>query len=116
LRDKLERGIIEGFPDAFVFFNDQERLPNVTAIAFPGVANESLLFCLNRLGVYACIGGGTFQQLGILLEASGVDPVIAHTAVSFSLSRQTTELEIDKAVSIIVEEAIRLRNLSIKLV
>jgi cysteine desulfurase len=51
LRDKLERGVLEKVPDAVVFFRDQERIPNCTAIAFPGIANEALLHALYRKGV-----------------------------------------------------------------
>lgn len=112
LRDKLEEGIVEGFPDAFPFFQDQERLPHVTAIAFPGMTNEALLYQLSRRGVYACIGGGSFQQIGLILENSGVDHRLAHSAVSFSLSRETTEEDIDNAISIIVDEAKTLSKLS----
>jgi cysteine desulfurase len=95
-----------------VFFQESERLPNVSAIAFPGIANEALLYHLHRRGVYASIGGGTFQQIGLVLAASGIDPAIAHSAVSFSLSRETTEDQIDRAVAIIVDCVAKLRKVS----
>lgn len=111
LRNKLEVGIISGFRDAISFFTKEERIPNVTAIAFPGISNEALLFALNKKGVYCSIGGGSFQQIGLILEASGVPASIAHTAINFSLSRETTEEEIDKAIDIIVETAKKLQKL-----
>lgn len=114
LRGKLEEGIVARIPEAMVFFQDQERLPNCTAIAFPGVANEALLYLLNRKGVYASIGGGTYQQIGLVLAASGVDPVLAHTALSFSLSRETTEDEIDRAIEIIADCVQHLSKISQK--
>lgn len=116
LRGKFEKGIVASIPDAVVFFKDQERLPNCTAIGFPGVANEALLYLLNRKGIYASIGGGTYQQLGLILAASGIDNVLAHTAVSFSLSRETTEDEIDRAVIGIAEAVHYLRKISQKIV
>jgi cysteine desulfurase len=116
LRSKLEKGILENIPDAFVFFQDRERLPNCTVVAFPGVANEALLFLLNRKGVYASIGGGSYQQIGLILAASGIDNVLAHTSVSFSLSRETTEDEIDRAIGIISESVQHLRKISQKIV
>lgn len=115
LRDKLEQGITAKVPQASVFFQEQERLPNCTAIGFPGVANEALLYLLNRRGVYASIGGGTHQQIGLILTASGIDPVLAHTAVSFSLSRETTEDEIDRAIAIVADCVQHLRKMSQKL-
>lgn len=112
LRDKLETQIKAGFPEAELLLHNQERLPHCTAIAFPGIVNEALLYALNRKAVYACIGGGNFQQIGLVLAASGVSEELAHTAISFSLSRETTEEEIDRASDIICEAAKRLRKLS----
>lgn len=112
LRDQLERGIIKGFPQARVCFKEQERLPHCTAMLFPGIANEALLFALNRRGVCASIGGGNFQQLALLLAAAGIEETLAHSAVSFSLSRYTTEDEVDRAVAIIAESARQLSQLS----
>lgn len=116
LRNKLEEGVKSVFPEAEIFFQNQERLPNCTVIAFPGIANEALLYALNRKGVYASIGGGTFQQIGLVLMASNVEETLAHSAISFSLSRETTENEIQRAVEIIGECAHRLRKISSKLI
>jgi|688.fasta_scaffold05464_5 cysteine desulfurase len=112
LRNKLEEGIRQGFPDACIFFKEEERLPHITAMAFPGVANEALLFMLSRKGVYASIGGGSFQQIGLVLTASGFDETLASSALSFSLSRETTEDQIDRAIDIIVESAKKLHKIS----
>lgn len=112
LRNKLENEILKGLPNARVCFKSQERLPHCTAILFPGIANEALLFALNRKGVGACIGGGNFQQLGLMLACCGIEEALAHSAVSFSLSRYTTEDEIDRAASIVVEAAKQLGSLS----
>lgn len=103
LRDKLEQGVVEAYPKAMVCFQEQERLPHCSTIIFPGILNESLLYALNRRGVYASIGGGSFQQLGLLLEACGIDAKLAQCAVAFSLSRYTTDEEIDSALEAIKE-------------
>jgi cysteine desulfurase len=112
LRNKLEDGILNVFPNAVVFFRDQERLPHCTTIGFPGIVNEALLFNLNRRNVFASIGGGSFQQLGLILKASGISDDLSQTAINFSLSRFTTEDEIDRAVEIIGETTQRLSKTS----
>lgn len=112
LRDKLEKGILAGFPEAQVFFRHVDRLPNCTAIAFPGVVSDALLFLLHRKGVYASLGGGHSQKLSHILVASGVDETLAQCALSFSLSFDTREEEIDFAIKTIVESANKLRSLS----
>jgi cysteine desulfurase len=101
LRSHFEAGVLEAVPDSMVFFQDVERVPNCTAIAFPGISNEALLYTLNRRGVYGSIGGGSYQQIGLLLMASGIEECVAHSSVSFSLSRETTEEQIDQAIDII---------------
>lgn len=112
LRNRLEEGIQEGFPDACIFHKDVERLPNVTAIGFPGISNEALLYALNRKNVFASIGGGSSQQIALLLTAAKVPDILANTALSFSLSRFTTEEEIERAIEQIVDTAQKLRTLS----
>jgi cysteine desulfurase len=115
LRDKLETGIQEGFPEAVALFQKAERLPNCFAIAFPGVASDALLFLLNRRGVFASFGGGHCQKLSHILVACGIDETLAQCALSFSLSFETTEEEIDYAIKVIVECAIQLQKLSCQL-
>ena len=77
LRSQLERGILKGFPQASVCFKEQERLPHCTTLLFPGIANEALLFALNRRGVCASIGGGNSQQLGLQLAAAGIEETLS---------------------------------------
>lgn len=112
LRDKLEKRIVEGFPEAVLFFKEGQRLPHVTAIAFPGVVNEALLYMLNQSGVYASIGGGNSQKLALILQASGVPEVIAQCAISFSLSRETHEDDIERTAEIVVDAAKKLARTS----
>jgi cysteine desulfurase len=111
LRDKLEMGIVAHYPEAVPFYSDQERLPHCTTIAFPHIANEAMLYSLNRKNLFATIGGGNFQQLSQLLLYSGIPDTLAQTAVSFSLSRETTEDDIDRAIYLITESARQLRPL-----
>ena len=95
LRDLLEEGVCYGLPDVHVLYQEVERLPNVSAMSFPGVHHELLAFHLREAGVYASFGGGQKQKLEYLTH----DP----SALSFSLSRETTEEEIHRATSIIVD-------------
>ncbi len=112
LRNQFEEGILAAVPDSQAFFRDQERVPHITAMTFPGISNELLLYALNRKHLFASMGGGSFQQIGLILAASGIDTALANSALSFCLSRETTEDEIDRAISIIAETVKRLRKLS----
>jgi cysteine desulfurase len=112
LRNKLENGIKRVFPRAQFCFKGQERLPHCTTILFPGIANEAMLFLLNRKKLCASIGGGNFQQLALILTASGIEENLAHSALSFSLSRYTTDEEVDRAIDIIGQSALELTAIS----
>jgi cysteine desulfurase len=112
LRAKFERQIQELVPDSVVFFQSAERLPNCSAIAFPGIESDALLFLLSRKGIYASMGGGRYQKLSHLLIAAKVDEALAQCALSFSLSYETTEEEIDIAVETIAACVEKLRGLS----
>jgi cysteine desulfurase len=110
LRDKLEKGIQAGVPESVIFFNKVERLPNCCAIGFPGVFNEALLYFLHRNGVYATLGGGRLPFLSQVLMQSGVDERLSYSALSFSLSFETREEEVDFAIHTIVACANQLKT------
>lgn len=113
LRSKLEQGVVDAYPDARILFPGSLRLPHVSVIAFPGIVNEMMLYRLNQAGVCASIGGGSSQQLSLLLKACKVEPLLALSAVHFSLSRETKEEEIDRAIVLIAGIAKELRTLSL---
>lgn len=94
LRDHLENLIGED-----VLFKETERLPNVTAIQFPGISHELLLYHATEKGLYATFGGGRMQRL-------------PRDVLSFSLGRNTTFDEIEKAADIINTLKAKLKPLS----
>lgn len=103
LRNKLEEEIQKGIPQATIFFKKQERLPHCTVIGFPGIVNEALLFLLNRKGLCASIGGGNFLQLTHQLKVCGISFNLAQGAIAFTLSRYTTEEEVNRAIEVVCE-------------
>jgi cysteine desulfurase len=109
LRDLFETELERQVPGVKVLFRGEPRLPNTTAMIFPKVHAEALDYFLERKGVHPNMGGGTCQNLKSLLSASGIE---TESALSFSLSRMTTEEEILRGVSTIVEEVKRLQLIS----
>lgn len=107
LRDKLEQGVSE----AVIFFREVDRLPNTAVMAFPGVHAEALLFFLSCKGVYATRGGGNAQKLSHILQACGISSELSENALSFSLSYETTEEEIDYALEVINDSVKKLREI-----
>lgn len=108
LRDLLEQEIQARIPDAQILFTDH-RLPNVTVIAFPFVHQEALHYALQRKQLYASIGGQYNPHLSRHLLSAGFNETVAETAIHFSLSRNTTQEEIERAAILIAETVQTLR-------
>jgi cysteine desulfurase len=112
LRDRLESNIEGVLQDAIAPFKEAERLPTTSVLCFPGVASEALLYMISSKGVYATMGGGSFQKLSAILQPCLNNKDLSLGALSFTLSHQTTEQEIDKASQIIIEAYKQLRAIS----
>lgn len=79
------------------------RICNTAHIGFPGVDGETLLLQLDLAGVAtshgsACTSGG-LEPSPILLKM-GIPPALAKSSIRFSLSRFTTQEEIDATLDI----------------
>jgi cysteine desulfurase len=112
LRDRLEQNIIGALPNCVAPFSAAERLPNTSVLSFPGVFNEALLYLLNSKGVSATIGGGRFQKLSHILHLCKQERQICQGSISFSLSYETSQAEVDRASEIIVDSFKKLRSYS----
>jgi len=100
LRDRFERSIREGVVGARVIGGEAPRLPNTAAILFEGISGEALAIRLDLEGIAVSVGSacssGTTAPSPALL-ALGLSRPDARRAVRFSLSRFTTEAEVDHA-------------------
>lgn len=106
LRDGLERTLLEAVPGAVVNGAGAHRIWNTTNISFPPLEAEALLILLSERGVCASAGSacssGSLDPSPVLL-AMGVPEAVAHSAIRLSLSKTTTEEEIDEAAARIIE-------------
>ena len=115
LRDRLEKGLLAAIPEARINGNPESRLPNTTNISFKYVEGEAILLLLDQEGI--CASSGSACTSGSLepshvLRAMGVPFTYAHGSVRLSLSRYTTDAEIDKALEILPRVIGRLREIS----
>jgi cysteine desulfurase len=116
LRDRFERGVAAGAPGAVVNGAGLPRLWNTASIGFESLGAEALLLGLSERGVAASAGAacssGSLEPSPVLL-AMGIPETVAHGTLRFSLSRETTDAEIDAAIPIVVEAARRLAGLGV---
>ncbi|WP_024788321.1 MULTISPECIES: cysteine desulfurase family protein [unclassified Lebetimonas] len=114
LRDKLEDAILQ-IPDTKTYVDKKQRLPNSVIASFKGIEGEAMLWDLNLNKIYAATGSSCSSERlegSEVLEALGEDPEIAHTGIIFSLSRFTTEEEIDYVIEKLPKIVERLRSIS----
>ncbi|MFZ5464632.1 MAG: aminotransferase class V-fold PLP-dependent enzyme, partial [Pseudomonadota bacterium] len=115
LRDKLERGILAQVPHAFVTGDTLYRLPNTSNIAFEYIEGEAILLLLNKQGIAASSGSactsGSLEPSHVM-RAMGIPYTAAHGTIRFSLSRYTTEAEIDRVIAAVPPIVAQLRKLS----
>jgi len=98
LRDKLEQGILKNVFNSRLNSNSLNKVPNTVNIGFQYVEGELILLHLSDLGI--CASSGSACTSGSLepshvLRAMGVPFTALHGSIRFSLSRFTTEKEID---------------------
>jgi cysteine desulfurase len=115
LRDKLERGILAQVEDAGVNGEGARRVPNTTNIHFDHIEAESLVIALDLRGLAVSTGSacssGAIEPSHVLI-AMGLPLDRARASIRFSLGKQSTEEEIDWALSLVPETVARLRAIS----
>ena len=115
LRDLLERLLRESIPDAVVNAAGAPRLWNTLNMAFPSLEAEAILLALSERGVNASAGAacssGSLEPSPVLL-AMGIPEPLAHGSVRFSLSRLSTEIEIQEAARQVADAVRAVRSCS----
>lgn len=104
LRDQLWRRIAQGSPNARRNGEAADCLANTLNVSFPGFDSETMLMALDLEGV--CASSGSACMVGSVvashvLLAMGLPMERASSAVRFSLGKQTTAEEIDRAADAI---------------
>lgn len=114
LRDRIENAILQ-IPDVMVIGDRKNRVPNTTLVSVKGIEGEAMLWDLNKSGI-ACSTGSACASEDLeanpVMVAIGADKELAHTAVRISLSRFTTQDEIDYTIMAFNAAVKRLRAIS----
>ncbi len=115
LRDRLQSGLLSAIPDALINAAGAPRMSNTLNLQIRGLDAERLLIALDLGGVSASFGAacqsGATEPSHVLL-AMGLTPAEARGSLRLSLSRLTTEAEIDRTLEIIAAAVRRIREAS----
>jgi cysteine desulfurase len=110
-RDRLEKTVLQTIEQTYVN-GGGERVPNTTNIAFARLEAEAILLLLSEQGICASAGAacssGSLEPSPVL-KAMGIDDKIAHGAIRLSLSKYTSDAEIDRTLAILPGVIARLR-------
>jgi cysteine desulfurase len=115
LRDRLEQGILAQVEQCCINGEGAPRVANTTNLYFDHVEAEALVIALDLKGL--SVSGGSACQSGAtepshVLTAMGLIPARARASIRFSLSKLSTEEEVDEALKLIPAAVARLRELS----
>lgn len=115
MRDRLQQGILTQVDEAVVNGEGIARVPNTTNIRFDYIEGEALVIALDLKGLAVSTGAacssGAIEPSHVLI-AMGLRSDQARASIRFSLGKQTTEGDIDFALSLVPETVARLRELS----
>jgi cysteine desulfurase len=115
LRDRLEQSVLRDIPDTHVNGRTEPgwRLPNTSNIGFARLEAEAILLLLSERGICASAGAacasGSLEPSHVL-RAMGIDQRIAHGAIRFSLSRYSTDGDVDRLMDVLPGAVDRLRS------
>ena len=117
LRDHLENEILQKIPNTRLngTSDSKFRLPNTTNISFAGIEGESILAHLDALEIFVSTGSACnaeTHESSAVLRAMNIPYREAMGAIRFSLSRYTTEREIDLTLEVLPGIIEKLRQMS----
>lgn len=115
LRERLRHGIMDNIPYLLYTGHPEQRLPNIASFCIRYIEGEAILLMLDAEGI--CASSGSACTSGSLdpshcLLALGLPHAIAHGSLRLSLSRHTTEAEVDRVIEILPGIIQRLREMS----
>ena len=113
IRDTFENRILTEIPETILNGNKEKRVCSISNISFKYIEGEALMAYAHEV---CCSTGSACTSDSVdashVLYAIGVNPVDAHGALRFSFGRFNTLEEVHKAVDILKEAVLRLREMS----
>lgn len=115
LRDKLEDSILKNIPETYLNGDEENRSPVISNISFKNAEGEAIILNLDFMGIAVSSGSAcTARSLdpSHVLMAMNTPRELSHGAIRFSLSRETTEEEIDGVIEVLPNIIAKLRQMS----
>lgn len=115
LRDKLESDLLAKIPESYLNGSKARRSPAISNISFVNAEGESMLMNLDFLDIAVSTGSACSSKSlapSHVLTAMGIPPEKAHGSIRFSLSRHTSNADIEKVIEVLPGIVARFREMS----
>ncbi|MFA5368817.1 MAG: aminotransferase class V-fold PLP-dependent enzyme, partial [Candidatus Paceibacterota bacterium] len=115
LRKILIEKVLKNIPDTVLNTDILNALPSHAHFSFIGTEGESVMLALDFKGIEVSTGSacasGSLEPSGTLL-AMGIKPEIAHGSIRFSLGKENTIEDVDKAIKYLPEIVSKFRKMN----
>ena len=114
LRDRLIRGLLE-IPNVTLNGPKKNRLCNNVNVSFNNIEGEAVGGYLENAGIYSSTGSACMShslETSHVLKALGLPPLKSNSSLRLSLSKFTTEADIDYVLDKILKIVNKLRRIS----
>ncbi len=114
LRDRLENELLRTIEGTHVHGRGAPRVSNTSNLRFDGISGEALVALASDEGLCVSTGAAcsaSRHRPSHVLLAMGLSPAEASSSVRLSLSRYTTEAEVERALEVLSNAVRRLRAL-----
>jgi cysteine desulfurase len=115
LRDTLIERLTGSMEGAVLTGHERERAPGHASFCIKGIEGEALLTDLDAAGIAAASGSACSTRalkISHVLEAIGVDAVLARGAVAFTIGRDAREADVEETAAAVISSVARLREMS----
>jgi cysteine desulfurase len=113
LRDRFETELLSVVSDVVIFGDKATRLPNTSNFALPSISAETAVMALDLDGVMVSSGSACSSgkvKPSHVLRAMGVPETLARSALRVSFGWNSTEADVEAAVSAISRLVARVRS------
>jgi len=111
LKNLFESELQKRLPQVMIVCGKEKRIASLSTVIFPKIKNELLLFALAQRKLFASIGGGRYQNIDTILEATGIERHLAMCTISFCFSLPFGDGDVQDAVERIVQTYTALKEL-----
>jgi cysteine desulfurase len=115
LRNQLAASLKAAVPDLVINAEQSSRAPHLLSVAFPGTDSEALIMHLDLAGVAASSGSacstGAVEPSHVLI-AMGVARDLALGTIRFSLGRESSLADIERATEVAPAVVAKVRKLA----